>query len=84
MSEKLEAQAELAEALAAARKTVRSFMTNPRPELEESIANIEEINRKVRANMDKDKAEDDARDYEDQYKALTVRSMMYGRNRLTF
>lgn len=41
-------------------------------ELEESIANIEEINRKVRANMDKDKAEDDAREYKDQYNTLTV------------
>ena len=38
---------------------------------EESIANIEEINRKVRANMDKDKAEDDAKEYRDQYRVLT-------------
>ena len=42
-------------------------------ELEESIANIEEINRKVRANLDKDKAEDDALDYRNQYAALTKR-----------
>ena len=41
-------------------------------ELEESLANIEEINRKVRANMDKDKAEDDALDYKNQYNALTI------------
>lgn len=40
-------------------------------ELEESIANIEEINRKVRANLDKDKAEEDARTYQDQYAELT-------------
>lgn len=40
-------------------------------ELEANIANIEEINRKVRANMDKDKAEDDALDYRNQYSALT-------------
>lgn len=40
-------------------------------ELEANIANIEEINRKVRANMDKDKAEDDALDYRNQYAALT-------------
>ena len=72
LSEKLEAQTELAEALAAARKTVEELHDESTAELEESIANIEEINRKVRANMDKDKAEDDARDYEDQYKALTV------------
>lgn len=72
ISEKLETQAELAEALAAARKTVEKLQDESTAELEESIANIEEINRKVRANMDKDKAEDDAREYEDQYKALTV------------
>lgn len=36
-------------------------------ELERSISNIEEINRKVRANLDKDKAEEDAKEYERQY-----------------
>lgn len=41
-------------------------------ELEASISNIEEINRKVRANMDKDKAEEDAREYRNQYNALTT------------
>ena len=40
-------------------------------ELEASIANIEEINRKVRANLDKDKAEEDALAYRDQYDSLT-------------
>lgn len=40
-------------------------------ELEASLANIEEINRKVRANLDKDKAEEDALDYQNQYAALT-------------
>lgn len=39
--------------------------------LEESISNIEEINRKVRANLDKDKAEEDAQIYKNQYDALT-------------
>jgi hypothetical protein len=41
-------------------------------ELEASIANIEEINRRVRANLDKEKAEDDAREYANQYAALTT------------
>lgn len=41
-------------------------------ELEASIQNIEEINRKVRANMDKDKAEEDAKEYREQYKELTA------------
>lgn len=40
-------------------------------ELEQNIADVEEINRKVRANLDKDKAEDDAAIYSRQYDALT-------------
>lgn len=40
-------------------------------ELEQSISNIEEINRKVRANLDKDKAEEDAQVYKNQYDSLT-------------
>lgn len=40
-------------------------------ELENSIANIEEINRKVRANLDKEKAEEDAKEYRKQYTELT-------------
>lgn len=40
-------------------------------ELERSILNIEEINRKVRANLDKEKAEEDALEYKNQYAALT-------------
>lgn len=40
--------------------------------LEQNIANIEEINRKVRGNLDKDKAEQDALDYENQYNKLTA------------
>lgn len=40
-------------------------------ELEENIANIETINRKVRANMDREKAEIDAQDYKSQYDHLT-------------
>lgn len=42
-------------------------------ELETSIENIEEINRKVRANMDKDKAEDDAKEYREQYRSLSAK-----------
>lgn len=40
-------------------------------ELEADINGIEETNRKVRANMDREKAEDDARVYREQYAALT-------------
>ena len=40
-------------------------------ELEKSIANVEEINRQVRANLDKDKAEEDALTYKHQYERLS-------------
>lgn len=42
-------------------------------ELEKNLAEIEEINRKVRANLDKDKAEEDAANYANQYNELTVK-----------
>lgn len=54
-----------------AMKTTLELHDESTAELEDNIANIEEINRKVRANMDKDKAEDDALDYKNQYAALT-------------
>lgn len=41
-------------------------------ELEESIRNIDEINRQVRANLDKLKAEDDARQYRQQYDSMSA------------
>ncbi|MEG1086138.1 MAG: AAA family ATPase [Anaerovoracaceae bacterium] len=40
-------------------------------ELERSIADIEEINRKVRTNLDKEKAEEDTVDYAAQYDSYT-------------
>lgn len=40
-------------------------------ELENNLAGIEEINRKVRANLDKAKAEEDAKEYEDNYRIFT-------------
>ena len=40
-------------------------------ELEANLANIEEINRKVRANLDKEKAEDDALQNRQKYDQLT-------------
>ena len=41
-------------------------------ELEASISNIDEINRQVRANMDKLAAEDDAKQYREQYNTKTA------------
>lgn len=55
---------------AIAMKTVAELHDQSTAELEQSIANIDEINRKVRANLDKDKAEEDAREYRSQYNAL--------------
>lgn len=71
LQEKTEQYEALSEALEAANKTVSELHDESTAELEESIANIEEINRKVRANLDKDKAEEDARTYKDEYAALT-------------
>ena len=57
--------------LAIAAKTAAELMDESTAELETSIANIDEINRQVRANLDKQKAEDDARIYAKQYDELT-------------
>lgn len=54
-----------------AKMTVADLKDQSTAELEENIANIEDINRKVRANLDKDKAEEDARMYRNQYVGLT-------------
>ncbi len=54
-------------------KTAEQLQDESTAELEANIANIEAINIKVRANLDKDKAETDAQDYTDQYNALTVK-----------
>ena len=40
-------------------------------ELEKNLAEIEEVNRKVRANLDKEKAEEEAKVYKSQYDNLT-------------
>lgn len=54
-----------------ARKSTLNLHDESTEELEQNISNIEEINRKVRANLDKEKAEDDAKTYRDQYNSLT-------------
>lgn len=52
-------------------KTAEELHDESTVELEASIANIDEINRKIRANLDKEKAEDDAREYLANYEKLT-------------
>lgn len=54
-----------------ANKTIEDLVDESTEEIENSIANIEEINRKVRANLDKEKAEEDAKQYSSQYDKLT-------------
>lgn len=54
-----------------ARKSALDLHDESTEELEQNISNIEEINRKVRTNFDKEKAEDDAKTYRDQYNSLT-------------
>ena len=54
-----------------ARTTASDLQDRSTRELEENISHIEEINRKVRANLDKEKAEEDAKEYRNQYADLT-------------
>lgn len=54
-----------------ANKSIEDLVDESTEEIESSIANIEEINRKVRANLDKEKAEEDAKQYSSQYDNLT-------------
>lgn len=67
----LRKQKELEKDLAIARTDAADLEDQSTRELEESISNIEEINRKVRANLDKEKAEEDAKGYRNQYIQLT-------------
>ena len=62
---------QLAEDLDTAQKSAEDLQDESTEELERNIADIDEINRKVRANLDKIKAEDDAKQYREQYNLLT-------------
>lgn len=63
--------AQLGADLAIAQKNAQDLKDESTAELEKSIRQIDEINHKVRANLDKDKAEEDAQYYANQYAALT-------------
>lgn len=56
-----------------AKKSALDLLDESTSELESNIQEIDEINRKVRANLDKDKAETDAHEYHNQYNQLTVK-----------
>jgi len=55
-----------------AQKSALDLKDESTDELEKNIMNIEAINRKVRTNLDKDKAEEDAKDYGVQYGNYTI------------
>lgn len=71
MEQLLKRQQAIEADLSVARMAAEDLQDQSTKELEEDIANIEEINRKVRANLDKEKAEEDAREYRRQYNQLT-------------
>lgn len=72
MKELLKRQSDIRNELETARKSAQDLQDESTKELEQNIANIEEINRKVRANMDKEKAEEDSVYYQGQYQKLTT------------
>ena len=57
--------------LSTAQKDAADLQDESTAELEASIRNVEEINARVRANLDREKAEEDAREYRRQYDGLT-------------
>lgn len=54
-----------------AKKTAEELQDESTAELEKDIADVEKINIKVRSNMDREKAEQDATHYKMQYEALS-------------
>ena len=55
-----------------ARKSAEDLIDESTAELEESIAQIDALNIKIRTNLEKDKAEEEAKEYADNYAALTA------------
>lgn len=62
---------EVDEKVKASEHTPKELKMESTAELEANLANIEEINRKVRVNLDKEKAEDDALQNRQKYDQLT-------------
>lgn len=65
-------QKQLEKDLAIARTSASDLQDRSTEELERNIADIEETNRKIRANLDREKAEDDAKEYRSQYDKYTA------------
>lgn len=56
-----------------ARKNAADLMDESTEELEQSIRNIDELNAKIRSNLDKEKAEEEAKYYAERYDDLTAK-----------
>lgn len=69
----LQKQTQIQKDLDIARMAAEDLHDESTAELEQNISNIEEVNRKVRVNLDKEKAEEDARIYQNQYQELTIK-----------
>jgi DNA repair exonuclease SbcCD ATPase subunit len=63
---------ELQSDLTIAQKDALDLRDESTAELEDNIQQIDDINRKVRANLDKDKAEEDAKEYSSQYQKMSL------------
>lgn len=72
LEESRKEKAELEQNLSIAKTDALTLQDESTEELENNISNIEELNRKIRANMDKEKAEEDAKVEKTKYDALTT------------
>lgn len=72
LHEKEEEFLQLAEDLETAKMNALDLLDQSTEELEKNIQQIDEINLKVRMNFAKSKAEEDAKQYKDEYDALTI------------
>lgn len=73
---------QLKQDLEIAQKDAIDLVDESTEELERNIQQIDEINRKVRANLDKDKAEEDAIHYRNQYNQLTEKIEKVRQNKI--
>ena len=62
---------EITDDLVQARKSTENLVDESTAELEKNISEIDEINRKIRANLDREKAEIEAEGYSKQYDTLS-------------
>ncbi|MBQ9994640.1 MAG: AAA family ATPase [Clostridia bacterium] len=69
--------------IAIAQKDTAQLRDESTAELEQSIRDIEQLNIKIRANLDKERAEDEAREYRSKYDELTVTLEALRANRLS-